>query len=291
MTSRIRATTLAAALACLAGLPALADEMADKQISTEELNINGDTPITTVAPAAAFLKGHLDTVYSGWLFREDDTRKMEQDDFENPNFVFVEQAQDTWNTAEGTVGKSCADCHGAAEEGMKGVRATMPKINAAGDLWSLEDYVNDCRVNRMGAEKWKWNSPEMKNMTALISVQSRGMPVNVAIDGPAASHWEKGKEMYYTRYGQLELSCASCHEQNYGNFIRADHLSQGQVNGFPVYRLKDAGIVSIHQRFVGCIRDTRGETFAAGSPEFHDLELYVASRGTGLDIEGAGVRP
>ena len=56
MTSRIRATTLAVALACLAA-PALADEMADKQISTEELNINGDTPVTTVAPAAEFLKG------------------------------------------------------------------------------------------------------------------------------------------------------------------------------------------------------------------------------------------
>lgn len=290
MTKRFSALTLAAALA-LSALPAAADEKADLGISTDELNINGDTPITTVAPASEMLKGHLDTVYSGWLFREDDTRKMEQDDFENPNFVFVDKGQDAWNTVDGSEGKSCASCHDDVAESMKGVRAAMPKINAAGDLWSVEDYINDCRTQRMGAEKWKWNSEDMKNMTLLISIQSRGMPVNVAIDGPAAAHWEKGKEMYYTRYGQLELSCANCHEQNYGNYIRADHLSQGQTNGFPVYRLKDAGVVSIHQRFTGCIRDTRGETFAAGSPEFHDLELYVASRGMGLDIEGAGVRP
>jgi sulfur-oxidizing protein SoxA len=86
------------------------------------------------------------------------------------------------------------------------------------------------------------------------------------------------------------MSCANCHEDNYGNYIRADHLSQGQVNGFPVYRLKDAGILSAQQRFVGCVRDTRAETFKAGSDEFKALELYVASRGNGLSVEGVSVR-
>lgn len=191
---------------------------------------------------------------------------------------------------DGTEGKSCASCHNDIES-FKGLRAAMPKMNAAGDdLWSMENFINDCRVNRMGAEEWKWNSADMKNMTAAISMQSRGIPVNVAIDGPAKEWWEKGKEIYETRYGQLELSCVNCHQDSAGLMIRADHLSQGQINGFPTYRLKDAGIVSIHQRFVGCIRDTRAETFAAGSPEFRALELYVASRGTGLPVEGVSVR-
>ena len=91
--------------------------------------------------------------------------------------------------------------------------------------------------------------------------------------------------------GSGRLSCASCHEENYGNYIRADHLSQGQIQGFPTYRLKNAGVVSIHNRFKGCIRDTRAETYSPGSDEFRNLELYVASRGLGLDIEGGGVRP
>ena len=127
-------------------------------------------------------------------------------------------------------------------------------------------------------------------MTAAIGLQSRGMPVSVKIDGDAAPFWEKGKEMYYTRYGQLEMACANCHEQNEGNMIRADHLSQGQINGFPTYRLKDAGMVTAQQRFVGCVRDTRAETFKAGSDEFKALELYVASRGNGLSVEGVSVR-
>lgn len=285
MTLRYSRTTIAAAAALAIGAGAAWAEPVD-----DTLVVNEEITIKTRAEAPAHLEGALPELYSGWHFREDDTRKMQMDDFDNPNFVFLEQGLDQWSVAEGTENKSCADCHGDIEESMKGVRAVMPKVNAAGELWSMENYINDCRTNRMGAEEWKWNSQDMKNMTLAISLQSRGMPMNVAIDGPAAEFWERGKEMYYTRFGQLEMSCANCHEDNWGNFIRADHLSQGQINGFPLYRLKDAGVVSIHQRFVGCVRDTRAETFAAGSQEFRELELYVASRGQGLDIEGAGVR-
>jgi sulfur-oxidizing protein SoxA len=104
------------------------------------------------------------------------------------------------------------------------------------------------------------------------------------------SWWEKGKEMYYTRTGQLNLSCATCHEDHNGQFIRADHLSQGQINGFPTYRLKQGALVSVHNRFRGCIRDTRAEMPAAFSDELMALEVYVTWRGTGLSVETPAVR-
>ena len=254
------------------------------------LNINGEIDVVVRTAAPEHLSGVMDEVMSGWLFREDGTRAMQQDDFDNPGMIFVELAKDVWNTAEGSKGKSCADCHGASEE-MAGVRPTYPKWNAAaGEVRTMEMQINDCRTNQMGAEEWKYSGGDMVNMTALMASVSRGMPVNVAIDGPAQSTWEQGKEMYYTRYGQLELSCANCHEDNYGNMIRADHLSQGQINGFPAYRLKNTKLNSAHNRFKGCVRDTRAETFAEGSPEFVALELYVASRGNGLSIEGPSIR-
>jgi sulfur-oxidizing protein SoxA len=256
----------------------------------DTLIVNGDLEIVTRTTASEAVSDVLDEVISGWHFRGDETRAMQMDDFDNPGMIFVEQAEDTWNTADGSEGKSCADCHGASEE-MAGVRPVYPKWNEeAGEVRTLEMQVNDCRENRMGAEKWKYTGNDMVNMTALLASVSRGMPVNVAIDGPAQSTWEAGKELYYTRFGQLELACASCHEQNYGNMIRADHLSQGQTNGFPVYRLKNTKLNAVHSRFKGCIRDTRAETFEAGSPEFIALELYVASRGNGLGVEGPSVR-
>lgn len=258
---------------------------------SDELVINGDIEITTEAPAAAHLDGALSTVYSGWRFRSDETQAMEMDDFDNPGMIFVESGMESWNTPDGSEGKSCADCHGAAEDAMITAKATFPKWNeTAGEVRTLQMQIDSCRTENMGAEAWGTDKKPMLNMEAYIASVGRGETVNVAIDGPAAETWEMGKEIYYTRFGQLELSCASCHEQNYGNYIRADHLSQGQINGFPTYRLKNAKLNGVQGRFKGCVRDTRAETFKPGSPEFVALELYVASRGNGLSVEGPSVR-
>ncbi len=256
----------------------------------DTLIINDEMTLVTRAAAPAHVADVLDEVMSGWLFRGTETREMQMDDFDNPGMIFVEKAEDTWNAADGSEGKSCADCHGASSD-MSEVRPTFPKWNdAAEKVFTLEMQVNDCRENRMGAEKWKYTGGDMVNMTALLASVSRGLPVNVAIDGPAQSTWEEGKELYYARTGQLELSCANCHEDSYGKMIRADHLSQGQINGFPTYRLKNTKLNSAHARFKGCVRDTRAETYSPGSAEFIALELYVASRGNGLSVEGPSVR-
>lgn len=274
------------AASLMLGVTSLSAEPVD-----DTLTVNEEMTLVTRTAAPAHLSDVMDEVISGWHFRGTETRAMQADDFDNPGMIFVEAGEDSWNTAEGSAGKSCADCHGDAADSMKGVRATYPKFSeAAGKVITVENQVNDCRENRMGAEKWKYSGGDMVNMTALIASVSRGIPVNVAIDGPAQETWELGKELYYARTGQLELSCANCHEDNYGNMIRADHLSQGQINAFPVYRLKNTKLNSVHARFKGCVRDTRAETYSPGSPEFVALELYVASRGNGLAVEGPSVR-
>ncbi|WP_406645282.1 sulfur oxidation c-type cytochrome SoxA [Aliisedimentitalea scapharcae] len=285
MIKPMRGTLTAIALAAGAfGTAAMADESAD-------LVVNGDLKMVIRAPAPAHLDGAVDEVTSGWIYRSDETQELQMDDFDNPGMIFVDQALEQWDAVDGTEGKACASCHEDVESSMTGVRAVYPKWNeAAGEVRTLAHQINDCRENQMGAEKWKYTGGKMTAMEALISVQSRGMPVNVAIDGPAQATWEKGKDMYYTRTGQLDLSCANCHEENYGNMIRADHLSQGQINGFPVYRLKNTKLNNAHARFKGCVRDTRAETYKPGSSDFVALELYVASRGNGLSVEAPSVR-
>lgn len=273
---------LVAASFCGAAI-ATADENA-------ELVVNEEIEITTRTAAPAHLSDVLDEVMSGWRFRSDLTQAMQMDDFDNPGMLGVEAGAESWETAQGSAGKSCADCHGDVES-MAGVKAVYPKWNEdAGAVRTLQMQVNDCRENRMGAEAWGYDATPAIDMEALLASVSRGMPVNVAIDGPAQATWERGKELYYARNGQLELSCANCHEDNYGNMIRADHLSQGQINGFPVYRLKNTKLNGVHSRFRGCVRDTRAHTYGKGSDEFIALELYVASRGNGLSVEGPSVR-
>ncbi|MEP1521426.1 sulfur oxidation c-type cytochrome SoxA [Ascidiaceihabitans sp.] len=256
----------------------------------DNLVLNEETQIVTRTAAPAHVSDALDEVMSGWLFRGTETRAMQADDFDNPGMIFVEQAMDAWTVADGSEGKSCASCHNDIES-MAGIKPTYPKWDeAAGKVQTLQMQMNECRTERMGAEPWKYDKSDAINMEAALSSVSRGMPVNVAIDGPAQSTWELGKEMYYTRTGQLELSCANCHEDSYGMMIRADHLSQGQINGFPVYRLKNTKLNGAHSRFKGCVRDTRAETYSPGSNEFTALELYVASRGNGLSVEGPSIR-
>ncbi len=253
-----------------------------------KLVVDGKTLTTSVKGAK---DGPFDEVYSGWRFRTPQTQKFQTDDFENPGFPLVDLASELWGKVDGTAGKSCMSCHQDAAKSMKGVRAAMPKWHeAAGKPQSLEQHINHCRTERMGAKPWKWESSQMLGMTAYVGLQSRGMPVNVKTDGKYKAFHDKGKDIYYTRVGQLDMSCAGCHENNYGKMIRADHLSQGMINGFPTYRFKWQKMGSIHRRFKGCISNIRGTPYKVGSDEFVALELYVASRGQGLSVETPAVR-
>lgn len=232
-----------------------------------------------------------DKIYSGWRFRNESTQEMQLDNFDNPAYAYVDTGAQLWEKVEGEAGKSCASCHNDASESMKGVRAQMPKWNEKlGKPVTLEHTINACRENNLKAEPWDWESGQMLSMTAFIGAQSRGMPVDVKTDGPMKEWWEKGKEIYYTRVGQLDLACAGCHEQSFGKMIRADHLSQGQINGFPLYRSKWQKLGSIHRRFKGCMKQVRATPYEVGGDEFVALELYVASRGQGLSVETPAVR-
>ena len=159
-----------------------------------ELVIDGQTFVTKLdAPADS----PLSEILSGWRFRNDETQELQTDDFENPAMIFAEYGAELWETAEGETGKSCADCHGDAAESMKGLRASMPKWHEGKKtLFALEDHINWSREEHQKAKPWKWESQEMLAMTSFIGLQSRGMPVQVKVDGPAAEWWERGKELY-----------------------------------------------------------------------------------------------
>jgi sulfur-oxidizing protein SoxA len=154
--------------------------------------------------------------------------------------------------------------------------------------------ISSCRSTSAAKSRWAlkplpFDKGGQKELTAYIKHQSLGMPVKLDLSqGDMQSWWEKGKELYYTRTGQLNLSCASCHEDTMGKMIRADHLSQGQVNGFPTYRLK-SGLVSLHtgSAAASAIPAPSPKAF---SDELMALETYVTWRGTGLSVETPAVR-
>ncbi|WP_286183376.1 sulfur oxidation c-type cytochrome SoxA [Labrenzia sp. R4_1] len=258
--------------------------------SDDKLVIDDEIEIITRTAAP---EGHpLDEVISGWHYRTEETRALEADSFQNPGMLYVERGEEIWNTVDGAAGKSCASCHGDDGEFLKGLGANYPKWDEANNRpINIELQINACREANMEAKPYKFDAADQKALTTYIKHQSIGIPVEVDLtQGEMKSWWDKGEELYYTRTGQLNLSCATCHEDYNGNYIRADHLSQGNVNGFPTYRLKQSSMVSLHNRFRGCIRDTRAEFPAAFSDDLMALEVYVTWRGSGLSVETPAVR-
>lgn len=226
---------------------------------------------------------------SGYLYNSLETRLLQDDDFLNPGFFALERGRELWSKVQGDKGKSCASCHEEAE--MRGIAARYPVYDEKrGGLVDLTGRVNEMLTAYMGAQPLGYESADMLGLTAFVSYQSRGMPMDVAIDGPARPFFDEGRAFYFQRRGQLNLSCAQCHDDLAGQKLRGDTISQGQVNGFPIYRLMWRAVASRHRMFEWCNSSVRAEPYAAGSPEYLSLELYVAWRGRGLPMEAPAVR-
>ena len=228
---------------------------------------------------------------SGISFASADIRALQSDDFANPGMLWVTRGEKLWGMAAGRNNQSCASCHQDAKSSMKGVAARYPRIDAASSrLFNLEGRINQCRERKQAAEPLPHESEALLALTAYVAHQSRGEPIAVAIDESSRPHFERGRETYYRRQGQMNLACTHCHEQNAGRKLLADIISEGHGNAYPIYRLEWQSAGSLHRRLRACYFGVRAELPAYGSAELLDLELYLARRATGLPVETPGVR-
>jgi sulfur-oxidizing protein SoxA len=220
-----------------------------------------------------------------------EVRAMQADEFANPGMLWVTRGERLWREPAGAAGKSCASCHGEARESMKGAATRYPRIDSdASRLVNLAGRVNICRAGNQMAEPLGHESEELLALTSYVTYQSRGMPMNVTIDSQGASHFERGRSRYYQRLGQMNLSCAQCHDRNWGRTLLRETISQGHGTGWPGYRLEWQAMGSLQRRLRACYSGLRAEMPQYGAPELLELELFLAWRSNGLPIEAPGVR-
>ena len=81
---------------------------------------------------------------SGYYFSEPSTQKIQQDNFNNPGFIWVEHGRKLWNKGEFDSKNSCKSCHGDVSN-MRGVVLEFPKVNLENKLINLEQQINFCR--------------------------------------------------------------------------------------------------------------------------------------------------
>jgi sulfur-oxidizing protein SoxA len=154
--------------------------------------------------------------------------------------------------------------------------------------------LNRCREAN-GEAPFSYVGDEMAALTANMAFTSRGKPFDIKIpnDPRALEAYQKGKEYFYTRRGQLNFSCASCHVQEPGERIRAEVLAPalGILNAMPIYRSEWGGMGTISRRFTTCNSQTRGVPLEPQAEEYRDLEYYLSYVSNGLPISGPGARP
>jgi sulfur-oxidizing protein SoxA len=229
---------------------------------------------------------------SGFDFLGPETRAMQADDALNPGMLWVLDGEELWRRPDGAVGRSCADCHGDARSSMRGVAGRYPAFDAErqGPV-DLEGRIQACRQVHQGAPPFAPEGHDLLALLAFVAHQSRGMPVTVDEDERLRPFVTRGRELFERRQGQLDLSCADCHDRHWGQRLGGSVIPQAHPTGYPLYRLEWQGLGSLRRRVRGCLTGVRAEPYAPGSSEWVELELYLMSRARGLRIETPAVRP
>ena len=239
----------------------------------------------------------LQALRSGSTFISEDLRSLQRSDDLNPAFLWVMQGEALWKKMElsstGSNPSSCASCHGDTNLSMKGVSTRYPQIDKiTGELINLEGRINYCRTRHQNLTPLALESDEMLGITAYVAIASRGLPMSIKIDLSNRDHFRRGKALYYTRMGQINLACTHCHEQNWGRKLQGETISQGHINAYPAYRLEWQRMGSLHRRLRACLSGVRAYMYPLGSTELVDLELFLAWRSSDakITVESPGVR-
>ena len=250
--------------------------------------------LTAIAVPAFAAEIPLPERRSGYEFMGPGTRAMQDDDTQNPASLMVLEGASLWARKAGAADRACADCHGDARESMKGVAARYPKFGeAAGRPIDLEGRIMRCRAERQQGPPLARESRELLALTAYVARQSRGMPVEDAASADArlAPFLEAGRRQFQRRQGQLDLSCAQCHDDNWGKSLAGNAIPQGHPTGYPLYRLEWQSVGSLQRRLRNCQIGMRAETYDYGAPEYLELALYLMWRARGMKLEAPAVRP
>ena len=204
---------------------------------------------------------------------------MQRDDAGNPAMLWVEGGRELW-------GQRCSACHGDAARSMTGVAARYPAFDA-----KLMKPVTLMQRIQAHNPQLKTESDELLSVAAFLALQSRGMPIAPPDDARLRPFEAKGKTLFERRMGQLNLSCAQCHDQQAGKLLGGSLIPQAHPTGYPLYRLEWQALGSLPRRLRNCAAGVRAQAWDWDAEELVDLELYLMRRAQGMNLDAPAVRP
>ncbi len=251
---------------------------------------------------------------------------LQRDDSQNPAQLWVQEGAVLWakpplNADGRSTGQACVACHTAgSERGMaarhpafEGAGVAGPAVTALGAAMqaitaplaattgpaatpaqrplTLAARIDHCRQRHQQAPPQNADGPEVLALAAYLAQASRGLPLQPPNDPRLATWQAHGERLWLQRLGQINLSCAQCHDQHAGAKLGGAVIPQGHPTGYPSYRLEWQGLGSLQRRMRACLVGVRAEPFTPSADEWLALETYLAKRASGLLMEGAALRP
>ena len=218
------------------------------------------------------------------------SREQWQDIEEFPPYEFdIEEGEILFNKTFSN-GKSYADCF---TNGGIGVRQNFPRWDdSQGKIVTLELAINQCREAN-GEKALGWKKGKIAQISAYMAYTSRDNVFDLKIpnNGAKAAYLD-GKQTFYTRRGQLNMSCANCHVAGAYIKIRADlpGPALGHVTHFPVFRSKWGNLGTLQRRYGGCQKNVRGVPQKTQGDKLRNLEFFQTYMSNGLVANGPGAR-
>jgi L-cysteine S-thiosulfotransferase len=261
-------------------------------------NIAGPTFASPEEDRAAFIALYrgkfpgvpLENYVNGALMLSSDAKTQFDSIMEFPPFQGdIDSGRNLWETPFRN-GKAFAGCFA---NGGRNVAGNYPYYDSGSNkVVTFEMDINRC-LRENGEAEYNFNDKAtMGIITAYARTLSDGMHVDVRVEGPAAlAKYEQGKKLYFSRIGQYNFSCASCHMVNAGKILRTEILSPtvGQTTHWPVFRAGD-NLNTLHMRYRRCMEQMRASPFPAGSEEFDNLEYFQSYLSNGLPMRASVYR-
>lgn len=227
---------------------------------------------------------------SGYDEMSVELQAMQNDPMANPAMFSILAGEALFSTPMGTKDQACADCHDAGD--MAGAAASYPAWDAqSGQAVDLTGRIGLCRARYQNAPEFAPESPDLVALLSYVTSLSAGLPISPRRDPDMVAVREAGAALFNTRMGQLNLSCAQCHEERAGGYLRAALIPQAHPTGYPQYRLEWEDVGTLERRLGNCMTGVRAERFGAGSPEIVALTAYLMERAAGMAIESPALRP
>lgn len=215
----------------------------------------------------------------------------------NPAEIFVEEGLEK---LEDLVGGEAglAKFLGVGEDELPATIATFPRyVEKIGMVVGLDQLV-EAAAAAHGKKAPEIGGGGMTAIVAGVKSLANGEKINLDLnDKHTKEYLALGSKVFHTRRGGRGLSCFNCHsEVTIGQRLRMQilpNLGAPETKAaatWPAYRMTKSKMVTLQNRFRGCMNNSLQAKLPEGSKEMVALEMYVTSLAQGLEVSIPGLK-